>query len=96
MNFSERPETASNGGDMGFVPESQLHSDPAVFAAVSKLKAGEITDVLPILDAQTRKPAGYAIYKLHLARARWSARHQRSAGAADHPPGTARCAGRSC
>ena len=64
MNYSERPETASNGGDMGFVPESQLHSDPAVYAAISKLKAGEITDVLPILDAQTRRPAGYAIYKL--------------------------------
>lgn len=64
MNFSERPETASNGGDMGFVPESQLHADPAVYAAISKLKAGQITDILPILDAQTRKPAGYAIYKL--------------------------------
>jgi peptidyl-prolyl cis-trans isomerase SurA len=64
VNFSERPETANNGGDMGFVPESQLHSDPAVYAAISKLRAGEITEILPILDAQTRKPAGYAIYKL--------------------------------
>lgn len=64
MNYSERPETASNGGDMGFVPESQLHSDPAVYAAIAKLKAGEVTDILPILDAQTRKPAGYAIYRL--------------------------------
>lgn len=64
MNFSERPETASNGGDLGFVPESQLHSDPTVFAAVSKLKAGQITDILPVLDATTRKPVGYAIYKL--------------------------------
>jgi peptidyl-prolyl cis-trans isomerase SurA len=49
MNFSERPETASSGGDMGFVPESQMHSDPAVFAAVT---------------GDTKKPAGYAIYKL--------------------------------
>ncbi|MDP9039040.1 MAG: SurA N-terminal domain-containing protein [Acidobacteriota bacterium] len=64
MNYSERPETASNGGDMGFVPESQLHQDPAVFAAVSKLRAGQVTDVMPILDAQTRRPAGYAIYRL--------------------------------
>lgn len=64
INYSERPETATNGGDMGFVPESQLHSDPAVYTAISKLKAGEITDVLPILDSTTRKPAGYAIYKL--------------------------------
>lgn len=64
MNFSERPETASSGGDIGFVPESQLHSDPAIFAAVTKLKAGQITEILPLLDAQSKKPMGYAIYKL--------------------------------
>ncbi len=28
MNFSEQPETAPNGGDMGFVGESQMHADP--------------------------------------------------------------------
>jgi peptidyl-prolyl cis-trans isomerase SurA len=64
MNFSEQPATAPNGGDMGFAGESQLHADPAVFTAVTKLKAGEITDILPLLDAQTKKPAGYVIYKL--------------------------------
>jgi peptidyl-prolyl cis-trans isomerase SurA len=64
MNFSERPETASNGGDMGFVAESQMHADPLVFAAVTKLKAGQITEILPLLDAQSKKPMGYAIYKL--------------------------------
>ncbi len=64
MNFSEQPETAPNGGDMGFVGESQMHADPAVFAAVTKLKAGEMTDILPLLDGQTKKPVGYAIYKL--------------------------------
>jgi peptidyl-prolyl cis-trans isomerase SurA len=64
MNFSERPETASSGGDIGFVPESQMHADPAIFAAVIKLKVGGITDILPLLDAQTKKVAGYAIYKL--------------------------------
>ena len=64
MNFSEWPETASNGGDMGFVAESQLHADPQVFNAVSKLKAGQITDIIVGLDATTKKPAGYAIYKL--------------------------------
>jgi peptidyl-prolyl cis-trans isomerase SurA len=63
-NWSEQPETAPNGGDMGFVGESQLHSDPTVFNAVTKLKAGQITDILPLLDAQTKRPAGYAIYKL--------------------------------
>jgi peptidyl-prolyl cis-trans isomerase SurA len=64
MNFSENPETASNGGDMGFHYESELRSDPTVFAAIAKLKAGEITDILPLLDAATKKPEGYAIYKL--------------------------------
>ena len=64
MNFSERVETASSGGDMGFVTESQMHADPAVYAAITKLKPGEVTDILPMLDAQTRKPAGYSIYKL--------------------------------
>ena len=64
MNFSERPETAPNGGDIGFVPESQLHQEPDVFAAVTKLKAGQMTDILPILDSATKKPMGYAIYKL--------------------------------
>jgi len=64
MNFSERPETAPNGGDMGFVAESQMHADPMVFNAVTKLKAGGITEILPLLDAQTKKTMGYAIYKL--------------------------------
>lgn len=64
MNFSERVETASSGGDMGFIPESQMHADPTVYAAITKLKPGQITDILPMLDAQTRKPMGYSIYKL--------------------------------
>jgi len=64
MNFSENPETAPNGGDMGFHYESEMRGDPTVFAAVTKLKAGQITDILPLLDGQTKKPVGYAIYKL--------------------------------
>ncbi|MEO6803658.1 MAG: SurA N-terminal domain-containing protein [Granulicella sp.] len=64
MNFSERPETAPNGGDVGFVPESQMRSEPEVYNAIMKLKAGQITDVIPQLDPVTKKPIGYAIYKL--------------------------------
>ena len=64
MNFSERAETAPNGGDMGFVSESQMHADPNVFGAVTKLKAGQITEILPLLDAQSKKVMGYAVYKL--------------------------------
>jgi peptidyl-prolyl cis-trans isomerase SurA len=65
MSFSEDPNTASNGGDMGFVLESALHSDPEAYNAISKLKPGQITDILPIYgDAGHHKIAGYAVYKL--------------------------------
>ena len=63
-NFSERQDTAPNGGDMGFVAESQMKGDPTAYVAIMKLKAGQITDILPLLDAATHKPAGYSIYKL--------------------------------
>jgi peptidyl-prolyl cis-trans isomerase SurA len=51
---------------MGFIPESQLHSDPEVYGAINKLKPGEITDVLPAYDGAGpgHKIVGYAIYKL--------------------------------
>ena len=64
MNFSEDPSTASSGGDMGFVPESQLRSDPMVGAAILKLKPGQVTEVFPLIDAQSKKAVGYTIYKL--------------------------------
>jgi len=64
MNFSEDPNTASNGGDMGFHYDSEMRVDPAVYAAVTKLKVGGTSEILPLLDAQTHKPAGYAVYKL--------------------------------
>jgi len=35
-----------------------------VVRAQLKLKPGQVTEILPMLDAQTKKPAGYAIYKL--------------------------------
>jgi len=65
MNFSENNNNASNGGDMGFVAESALHSDADAFNAISKLKQGQITDVLPVYaEGQGRRVIGYAIYKL--------------------------------
>jgi peptidyl-prolyl cis-trans isomerase SurA len=63
-NFSEDPNTASSGGDMGYDLERQLRSDPTVGAALLKLKVGEVTDIFPLLDEQTKKPVGYSIYKL--------------------------------
>ncbi len=64
MKFSEDKDTSPNGGDMGFVLESQLHSDPEVYNAIGKLKPGQFTDVLPIVDPASRRTVGYAIYKL--------------------------------
>jgi peptidyl-prolyl cis-trans isomerase SurA len=64
MNFSENPNTSSNGGDMGFVAESALRGDPGVYDAISKLKPGAVTDVLPIVDGSSHRTLGYAIYKL--------------------------------
>ena len=63
--YSDDPNTASMGGDMGFARESQLKSDPAVYDAISKLKPDQFTDALPIYDSGPgHKIAGYAIYKL--------------------------------
>jgi peptidyl-prolyl cis-trans isomerase SurA len=63
-NLSENTNDASNGGNMGFVPESSLRGEPAVFAAISKLQPGQMTDVIPLLPPGGKAPAGYAIYKL--------------------------------
>lgn len=64
MNFSEDPNTASNGGDLGFITESQLRARPEAYAAISKLKPGQVTDVLPVLDPSTRKPQMYIVFRL--------------------------------
>ena len=66
IQFSDNANTASNGGDMGFVGESALHSDPEAYNAISKLKPGEITDILPIYDPSGpgKKIIGFAVYKM--------------------------------
>lgn len=65
-NFSERPDNAQSGGDMGVISESQLKSHPDVYSAISKLKPGQVTGVLPVYEPTPmgRKAVGYAIYKL--------------------------------
>lgn len=64
MNYSEDPNTASSGGDMGFIPESQLKHNTEVFTAVSKLNPGQFTDILPIYQPPSKNPLGYVIYRL--------------------------------
>ena len=50
---------------MGNIPESQLKSNPALFAAISKLRAGQDTDIIPFPDPNDPKKAGgYAIFRL--------------------------------
>jgi peptidyl-prolyl cis-trans isomerase SurA len=65
-NFSERPDNAQSGGDMGIVNEQQLKAEPDVFAAISKLNPGQVTDVLPFFvnTPLGKKQVGYAIYRL--------------------------------
>jgi peptidyl-prolyl cis-trans isomerase SurA len=64
--YSEDQTTSSNGGDLGFVAESSLRTDPPVFAAIDKLKAGQTTETLPMLsgDGSGRKTIGYQIFLL--------------------------------
>jgi peptidyl-prolyl cis-trans isomerase SurA len=64
--YSEDPTSAANNGDTGLVDESQLRGDPEVFDAISKLKAGQTTDILPIVqsDGTSRKTVGYQIFLL--------------------------------
>jgi peptidyl-prolyl cis-trans isomerase SurA len=65
INFSENPQTASNGGDMGLLTETQLRQNPSVFDAISKLKTGQSSDIIPFPDAQDpHKIGGYAIFQL--------------------------------
>ena len=66
MNFSDDQNASSTAGDIGFVAESSLQTDPAVFAAINKLKPGQITDALPIYGGAgpAQRVIGYAIYKL--------------------------------
>jgi peptidyl-prolyl cis-trans isomerase SurA len=63
-NYSEDTSDANNGGNMGFIPESSLRSQAAVFAAISRLQPGQMTEVIPLTQPGAKAPAGYAIYKL--------------------------------
>jgi peptidyl-prolyl cis-trans isomerase SurA len=64
-NFSEDPNTSTNGGDLGGIMESQLRQRPDVFEAIQKLKPGQITPVMAVADAPGSKHAAfYVIFKL--------------------------------
>jgi peptidyl-prolyl cis-trans isomerase SurA len=64
MNYSEQPDTAGNGGDMGMIPESQLRSNPEIYAAIAKMKPGETSPPLPMVDPNSKRVLGYRIIRL--------------------------------
>jgi peptidyl-prolyl cis-trans isomerase SurA len=65
MNFSEDPETSGNGGDLGFTPESALKStDAATREAVSKLKPGQYSAVIAVINPANHQLFGFQIVKL--------------------------------
>jgi peptidyl-prolyl cis-trans isomerase SurA len=65
MNYSEDPESSGNGGDLGFSPESSLKdTDPSTRGEVMKLKPGQYSGIITILNPQTKQVFGYRIVKL--------------------------------
>jgi len=65
MKYSEDPETSGNGGDLGTVPESGLKgTDPATRDAVAKLKPGNYSSIVAVVNPVNRQPVGYRIVKL--------------------------------
>jgi peptidyl-prolyl cis-trans isomerase SurA len=65
MNYSEDPESAGNGGDLGFTPQSALSkTDPATRDTVAKLKPGQYSNVITIANPETRQVFGFRIVRL--------------------------------
>jgi peptidyl-prolyl cis-trans isomerase SurA len=65
MNYSEDPETSGNGGDLGFTPESSLQrTDPTTRDAVSKLKTGQYSPVITVVNPLNKQVVGFRIVKL--------------------------------
>jgi peptidyl-prolyl cis-trans isomerase SurA len=65
MNYSEDPESAGNGGDLGLTPLSALQStDSATRDAVNKLKPGQYSAVITVMDPNSKRLVGFRIVKL--------------------------------
>ena len=67
MDYSEEPNTAATGGDLGYIPESSLNAvqtDPMLKKAVMSLKPGQVSppiqlkDSIRILKLVAREAAG--------------------------------------
>jgi len=65
MKYSEDPETSGNGGDLGTVPESSLRStDPLTRDAVMRLKPGQYSSIISVVNPQNKQAIGFRIVKL--------------------------------
>jgi peptidyl-prolyl cis-trans isomerase SurA len=65
MKYSEDPETSGNGGDLGTVPESSLrNTDPFTRDAVMKLKPGQYSPIIGVVNPNTKQALGFRIVKL--------------------------------
>jgi len=65
MDYSEDPETNGNGGDLGFAPESSLKStDPITRDTVTKLKPGQYSPIISVVNPVTKQFVGFRIVKL--------------------------------
>jgi len=63
-NYSEHPDTAATGGDLGFIAENSLQNDKQAYEAISRLKPGQITPPLPAADGGGTRLFGFRILKL--------------------------------
>src|SRR5262249_10355402 len=65
MNYSEDSETSGNGGDLGFAPESSLKTtDPTTRDTVIKLKPGQYSPIISVVNPMTKQFVGFRIVKL--------------------------------
>jgi peptidyl-prolyl cis-trans isomerase SurA len=66
MKYSENPETSGNGGDLGTFPESGLKgiNDLATREAIAKLKPGQYSPIISVIDPASRRAMEFRIVKL--------------------------------
>ncbi len=65
MNYSEDTETSGNGGDLGFTPESSLkNTDPVTRDTVTKMKPGQYSPIISVVNPLSKQFVGFRIVKL--------------------------------
>jgi peptidyl-prolyl cis-trans isomerase SurA len=65
MNYSEDSETSANGGDLGFTPESSLrNTDATTRELVTRLKPGQYSPIITVINPMTKQLAGFRIVKV--------------------------------